>query len=101
LGSLIYLLSKDKIRYERDKKSLAYLLEIYGSVFCPLSSVCLFTMRDTIVHARGSGVGTSEGLTQLCACSSVQPPHWMPDGAKPYCSHCLEDFDALNRRRPM
>ena len=22
----------------------------------------------------------------------------MPDGAKPYCSHCLEDFDALNRR---
>ena len=22
----------------------------------------------------------------------------MPDGARPYCSHCLEDFDALNRR---
>ena len=37
---------------------------------------------------------------QLCACSSIQPPHWMPDGAKPYCSHCLEDFDALNRRHP-
>ena len=35
---------------------------------------------------------------QLCACSSIQPAHWMPDGAKPYCSHCLEDFDALNRR---
>ena len=35
---------------------------------------------------------------QLCACSSIQAAHWMPDGAKPYCSHCLEDFDALNRR---
>ena len=53
----------------------------------------------SIVHAHARCCARGMAV-QLCACSSIQPPHWMPDGAKPYCSHCLEDFDALNRRHP-
>eukprot|EP00964_Phaeocystis_antarctica_P063835 scaffold38350_cov69-Phaeocystis_antarctica.AAC.1 len=63
--------------------------------FSPPSAIPI----DAIEHARTQHCRHACVMAaQLCACSSIQPAHWMPDGAKPYCSHCLEDFDALNRR---